>query len=317
VYLILRNKAYISVLEYNFRRRYGPVEPVTIPGFYPPIIDRDLFARVEEKIKLNSSNWQNSYAHRTNYLLSRLIICDACGQRYLGTSAKGGKFHYYCCGSYLKAGKKACAAPLLNKEKLETAVSAQIRREILSEDNVRRYIELVIKQAQNATQPRTPEAEAVIGALVDVDARLRRWEDALERGELTTEHAAQRIRELHVQRGQLLKRKTEVEKLCRARTKVIPIPTALMKTYIKELQGRLAAKQIGSKKEFLREIVKEIRIRGSEVVLTYRLPLQPRSQDSSGRTERFFTVLGLVGPPGFEPGPDQNAKSEKTFQKSK
>ena len=93
-----------------------------------------------------------------------------------------------------------------------------------------------------------------------------------------------------------------MEKTHRARSKVTPIPTTLMTTYIKELQARLAAKQIGSKKEFLREIVKEIRIKGSEIVLTYRLPLQPRREDGSGRKEPFFTVLGMVGPPGFEPG---------------
>jgi hypothetical protein len=184
---------------------------------------------------------------------------------------------------------------------VENAVLAQIRSEILSEENVRRYIELV-KQAQNAKQQPGPEVDAVMAAMVDVDARLRRWEDALERGELATEHAAQRIRELHLQRGQLLKRRAEVEKLSRARAKIVPIPTPLMKTYIKEMQARLAARQIGSKKEFLREIVKEVRIRGSEIVLTYKLPLQPRTQDSSRRKEGFFTVLGLVGPPGFEPG---------------
>ena len=35
IYWILRNKAYVGVLEYNFRERYGAVEPMTIPGFYP------------------------------------------------------------------------------------------------------------------------------------------------------------------------------------------------------------------------------------------------------------------------------------------
>jgi hypothetical protein len=35
---ILRNKAYVGVLEYNFRERYGAAEPMTIPGFYPAII---------------------------------------------------------------------------------------------------------------------------------------------------------------------------------------------------------------------------------------------------------------------------------------
>ena len=120
IYWILRNKAYVGVLEYNFRERYGAVEPMTIPGFYPGIIDQELFGRVQEKLRLSAANWRNSYANRTTYLLSGLVVCEACGHRYLGTAAKGGKFHYYSCGSYLKGGKKTCAARLINKNKLES-----------------------------------------------------------------------------------------------------------------------------------------------------------------------------------------------------
>jgi hypothetical protein len=120
------------VLEYNFRERYGPVEPMTIPGFYPQIIDLELFKRVQEKFRHSAANWRNSYAHRTTYLLSRLVICDLCGRRYLGTAAKSSKFHYYSCGSYLKGGKQSCAARLLNKDKLESAVLSKIQEEILT-----------------------------------------------------------------------------------------------------------------------------------------------------------------------------------------
>jgi Recombinase zinc beta ribbon domain len=121
-----------GVLEYNFRERYGPVEPMTIPGFYPQIIDLELFKRVQEKFRHSAANWRNSYAHRTTYLLSRLVICDLCGRRYLGTAAKSSKFHYYSCGSYLKGGKQSCAARLLNKDKLESAVLSKIQEEILT-----------------------------------------------------------------------------------------------------------------------------------------------------------------------------------------
>src|SRR5215467_16227200 len=75
---ILRNKAYIGTLEYNFRQDRGAREPVIIPGFYPPIIDEALFNTVQEKLKSAASYWQNAHAHRTEYLLSRLVVCDAC-----------------------------------------------------------------------------------------------------------------------------------------------------------------------------------------------------------------------------------------------
>jgi hypothetical protein len=52
-------------------------------------------------------------------------------------------------------------------------------------------------------------------------------------------------------------------------------------------------KKIGAKREFLQELLKEVRVRGSEITLTYKLPL--RASES-----RFFTLLRLVGPPGLE-----------------
>src|SRR5262249_550554 len=83
IYWILRNKAYVGVLEYNFRQRYGPVEPMTMPGFYPAIVDQQIFNRIQEKLRLSAADWRNSYTNRTTYLLSGLVVCEACGCRYL------------------------------------------------------------------------------------------------------------------------------------------------------------------------------------------------------------------------------------------
>lgn len=282
------------MLEYNFRQRYGTVEPMTIPGFYPAIIDQQLFDRVQEKLRLSATNWRNSYANRTTYLLSGLVVCDSCGRRYLGTAAKGGKFHYYSCGSYLKGGKKSCAARLINKNKLESAVLTKIQEEILTPDNIRTYIQRVIESAVKSDDNPSPEQDALRLALNDVQTRLKRWENALESGELSIEHAAQRIKELHEQRQELLKKKQALDQNRRGVTKISAIPTARMDAYVAEMRRRLAVKQIGAKKEFLQEVLKEVRVRGSNVTLTYKLPLAP--------TEfRFFTPLRLVGPPGFEP----------------
>jgi site-specific DNA recombinase len=295
IYWILRNKAYVGVLEYNFRERYGAVEPMTIPGFYPGIIDQGLFDRVQEKLRSSAANWRNSYTHRTTYMLSGLVVCDGCGRRYLGTAAKGGKFHYYSCGSYLKGGKKTCAGRLINKNKLESLVLAKIQEEILTPNNVRIYIQRVMESANKSQDKLSPEQDAVRMALNDLQSRLERWENALESGELSMEHAAHRIKELHQQRQELLKKKETLDHNARSVKTVSAIPTALMDAYVAEMRRRLLAKQIGAKREFLQEIVKEVRVHGNTVTLTYKLPLQASEV-------RFFTPLKLVGPPGFEPG---------------
>ena len=100
----LRNRAYIGILDYNRYQGRGAREPIEIPGFYPAIIDRELFGRIQEKLKGEKDYFQNAFAHRTEYLLSRLVVCDFCGHHYLGTAAKSGKHHYYSCSTYLRRG---------------------------------------------------------------------------------------------------------------------------------------------------------------------------------------------------------------------
>jgi hypothetical protein len=69
-------------------------------------------------------------------------------------------------------------------------------------------------------------------ALNDVQTRLQRWENALESGELSIEHAAQRIKELHEQRQELLTKKQALDRNRPGVKRISAIPTAYMDTYI-------------------------------------------------------------------------------------
>ena len=301
---ILRNRAYVGILDYNRCQSRGSREPIAIPGFYPPIIDQQLFGRVQEKLKSASDSFQNSFAHRTEYLLSRLVVCDFCGHHYLGTSAKSGKYNYYSCQTYLRKGRDACNAPLLNKDKFEKSVLDQVQEHVLNEENVRKYINLVIEQAQQSKPEPSADQTAVELAIQDVETKVRRWEETLERGLLSLEDCAERIKELRQEREALLGRKIDLQKKSRSSARILPIPTRLMDEYIRQMQMRLREKKIGYKKEFLREILKEVRVRGSAIRLTYRLPMTVRTPPSEGidpRTGEFFTLYHLVEPMGVEP----------------
>jgi hypothetical protein len=141
-------------------------------------------------------------------------------------------------------------------------------------------------------------------ALRDVESKLRRWEETLEGGLLSLKECADRIRELRQQREALLQRKVEVQKKSQARARVLPIPTRLMDEYVRQMQMRLRGKKVGYRKEFLREIIKEVRVRGNEVRLTYKLPMAVRTPPSDGGTRRkgeFFTLYQMVEPMGVEP----------------
>ena len=180
----------------------------------------------------------------------------------------------------------------------EEAVLAQIREQILCQENVYKYLSLVLEQA--GQQPKTAEEMA----LRDLDAKLRRWEEALEGGLLSLEDCAARIKALRQQREALLKRKIELHKKARAGGKILPIPTRLMNEYVQQMRLRLQQKNIGFRKEFVREILKEVRVKGNAVRLTYKVPMTVRTPPSEGgnaRKEEFFTLYHLVAVAGVEP----------------
>jgi hypothetical protein len=97
----------------------GPREPFAVPNLYPPIIDNGLLNRVQAKLKSEIENVHNAFAHRTQYLLCRLVVCDLCGHHFVGTNAKSGRFAYYLCITRVQRGCAACNASVLKKETLE------------------------------------------------------------------------------------------------------------------------------------------------------------------------------------------------------
>jgi len=62
------------------------------------------------------------------------------------------------------------------------------------------------------------------------------------------------------------------------------------------MQGRFRERTLDAKKKFLREIVKEVRVRNTTIQLTYKLPLAPSNSPSESKTARgeFFTLGNVV-----------------------
>lgn len=77
--------------------------------------------------------------------------------------------------------------------------------------------------------------------------------------------------------------------------KILPIPTPLMNTYIREMQEGLRTKKIGYKKEFLREIIKEVTVKGREITLTYKLPIAKKPSGGGKWRRVLYTVANGGG----------------------
>jgi hypothetical protein len=191
---------------------------------------------------------------------------------------------------------------LRGPERLEKAVLDKVQEEILTPKFVRYYIEMALKQIP-LDRKLTDEQKTVVLAVEEVEAKLRRWEDALERGLLPLEDAAERIRILRREKASLSQSKAKLEQKARSTTKLQPVPDALMAAYIQEMQKRLRAKNFGYNREFLREIIKEVRILKNKTggFLKWKIPLSPEILPSDYRGKGFFTLSEMVVAVGLEP----------------
>lgn len=92
LYRMLRNKAYIGIRV--FQTKAGPEE---VPAVWEPIIEVQLFERVNELLKQNCNHKRTHGENRYPYTLSGITFCEQCGERMSGKSAHGkaGKVGYY------------------------------------------------------------------------------------------------------------------------------------------------------------------------------------------------------------------------------
>ena len=64
-----------------------------------------------------------------------------------------------------------------------------------------------------------------------------------------------------------------------------------MEAYVKVMQARLKARGVGGKKEFFREFVKEVKIDGDNVTVTYRWPLNLGAGHFAFRVAQAMSLL--------------------------
>jgi len=161
-----------------------------------------------------------------------------------GTAPQGGEFHSTLW--LLSQGRQGNlrAARLIKQNKLESAVLAKIQNKS-DATNIRSYIQRVMERRAKVARQSLTGAEAVRLALNEF-RQTPALGNALESGELSIEHAAHRIKELH-ERPEC-STKTGADRNRPDVKSISAIPTVHMDAYVAEMQPSLAVKQIGSKR---------------------------------------------------------------------
>lgn len=132
---LLRNERYIGVYTWNkeiervFRKWVGRKpnpNMVRIENAVPAIIDINTWNKVQKRLNDPSRNACNKAKH--DYLLSGLIVCADCGNRYVGytsTNTRGYSTRYYSCGR--KYRTRDCMPKNINANFIENFVIESVK----------------------------------------------------------------------------------------------------------------------------------------------------------------------------------------------
>ena len=277
IYSILRNPVYVGDLVLGMSPHSSENQkPLRLRNVHEPLVSREDFERVQEILDYRAETPGAPRWHASPYLLTGLVRCGKCGAALCGTSAKGGKFHYYTCVRYYKQGKGACPGVRVRKEKLESFVLEKLLTVILAPENLNRLVELVNAELAMDLERIDEELERIDHDIRSQKARLARLFDALETGKLGLDDLAPRIKELRQAIEKLQERREELLEAREARES-FRVDKQTVLAYVRDLEKVLQEGSLSEQKMFLANVIEKIEVHDKELVIEYRVPL-PKSQ---------------------------------------
>ncbi len=291
---IATNETYTGTLVWGIHCKGQ--EPIRVENAWAAIVDRDTFNRVHELLKQRSPVISHPRRTVSPYLLSGIARCGRCGKALIASEAKGGRFTYYVCGTLIRQGAGSCDTPYLNAHKFESLVIDKIKEHIITEENLRELVRLVNEEMDAQAGEHRERLDAIIRESDETNRRLGRLYEALETGSLTMEDLAPRIQDLRQRQKQLEVSRFEVETALSDR-RVELADLGLVTEYVEDLRNVLTYSSLAEQRSFIRSFVKEVKVTGTDALLTYTMPLPPQ-----GITQERTGVLNTVhygGPEGI------------------
>lgn len=288
IYSMLTNEIYTGTVVWGRHSKRG-VEPVRVPGACPAIIDMETFDVTQRMLASRAPKVVHPRVVSSRFLLSGLARCGYCGRALTGQEAKSGKFAYYVCGSLTKKGAGSCDCKYLSVPKFEKAVIDEIRKSILTQDNLMELAKAASEEWNESLAGFRQEIDSIDDGIKDTQLRLSNIYDAIESGKIELSDLALRIKELRMRQDKLIARKVEIEAQY-SEHRYEALDPVEMATYVEDLRSLLEDGEICERKAFIKGFVKEIRVKGDEVTVEYTPPLP------DGKRETVLAIEGHGGP---------------------
>lgn len=190
---VLPNSVYVGRYAYN-----GEV----VPGLAEPMIDEELFEKVQQRLKLTAKAPAAKKAV-VSYLLAGKVYCGQCGTAMVGESGRshtGTVYHYYAC--HAKKKRRGCRKKNERKDFIEWYVVEQTVEYILTPGRLEKVAKAVVDEYQKEfSGSRIGELEKT---LVEIDRELDKLVDAvLETPKVARQKIYDRMEALDLQKQEI------------------------------------------------------------------------------------------------------------------
>jgi site-specific DNA recombinase len=300
---LLTNEAYIGTVYWNKTESVPDPRPGRhnrqvrrdraewIPIKCTPIVTDDVFAAAQN-VSRDNSKWSPRRARPDEWLLRGLIRCGACGvgvncHRMRGRDGTVNRYYYCRNHDPLRAGgeDRRCAERNIRSDALDTFVFDQVRAALLTPE--------VLAAGETAVTARRPvpddellaaELSRLDRKLDNADAERRRLADLYQAGLIGLPEMKRRAGEIDGRRTKLSgQRHTLAEQRVALATdnKLRQRITAFARTVTAAIDNL----DFDGRQRLLRLVVEEVRVRGFDVEIQLRIPLDEPPDNNSPTPE--------------------------------
>ncbi|WP_200416187.1 recombinase family protein [Virgibacillus salexigens] len=262
---ILDNPMYIGKVRFNQhenwseqRRKGKNKEPIIVDGQHEPIIDKELWERVQFKRKGRSYKAVQS---SKPYFLSKLIRCPQCGSGMVAAKSKGKTktYRYYVCGNFHNKGTTVCSSNSINADVAEAQVLAEFKRIVTDSNFVKELVKKMNEEREQAIEPLIEQKKYIESRIKQKDVYITNITEKLMKDPDLVSSFSEILKEQQNEKITNQKKLEEIEEeLANINTK--PIDLMAFHHFIKNMDEILHNMNGEEKKELLRMIVEQIEI---------------------------------------------------------
>lgn len=184
---MLGNDFYIGTLRYSTQG----YEDIIVENAVPPIIDADLWRRVQER--KNANKQIQPRKRKALYALTGKIFCGVCndGEHFFGMqsgSTQKGKYYayrYYICAK--RKNYQTCKCDRIRKDHLENIVLQEIKRRILNDEAISQLATDITALCSSSPSELTAEIKSLSKRKKEVEAQMNTLLEMRLNGEMSAD----------------------------------------------------------------------------------------------------------------------------------